>query len=273
MTRNILNKLSVRLQLQQTDEEMILALVRSLDNFDEVYSWLLYGDYDGDVLSGYTVEFMVSQTDEYNTLQQEDVVTAVMLAIHKHRGSSVKRYVLGYKQPPLDIMLHLYEPLVQSLARRQHSYWRQLEYEDLCQMCRLCICVLYNGGYYLHKQLISRTFTNYVLQQLRHDRYAPPKLSLNTAVSNDDGKPCELGDIVPDNFLAEQLQDEEDAQYVRDIREQQRDFIIEEIGPRQYDLLLDEYGSGATTNRTQKLVYRLKDKMRQMGINRRSFDK
>ena len=268
--KNVLTKFKVRINKNLTGNEICEALIQSLINIDNVYSYILYADYDKDGLQGFSVEFLVSQTESYNTILQEDIVADAAAKILKHLQSEKQRYVISYKQPPLDKLLELYEPLVHTLATKQQQYWQQLEYEDLCQMCRLCICTLYKAGYYLHKNLIQRAFTNDVLMSIRKEKYTEQPLSLNHKVKYDDER-VELMDLIPDTSMVEELEEKNDDEDKLRILQEKRELIIEEIGQRQYDQLVKAYSFGNTDARSRAIVRKLKNMFIAQGITENTF--
>lgn len=270
--KNVLTKFKVRVNKELTGDQICEALIQSLVNVDNVYSYILYADYDKDGLQGFSVEFLVSQTESYNTIKQEDIVADAAAKMLKHIKSEQQRYVIGYKQPPLDKLLELYEPLVQSLAAKQQEYWQHLEYEDLCQMCRLCICTLYKAGYYIHRQLVQRAFSNDVLMSIRKEKFHDKPLSLNRNVRYDDEK-VELMDLIPDTSMTQELEQQYDDEDDLRILKEKRDLIIEEVGQRQYDQLVKAYAFGNTDAMSRSTVNRLKRKFAQLGITENTFQR
>lgn len=268
--KNILVKLSVKIPATSKGDTICRMLVETLVNVDNIYSYLIYAEYDGNILEDFLVEFLVSQSEEYNTLEIEDSVADIALIIHNAIEQQKKKYVIGYKQPPLEIMLELYEPLVQTLARQQKTFWQKLELEDLCQICRMVICILYNAGYYLHKNLIQKAFTNEVLATIRKDKYAPLIVSMNKTIKSDEGR-CEYGDLIPDTQALIQQQEDEEREAMDYILTEMKDLVIAEIGQRQYDSLLRDWRNGTTTGQSQKQVFRLKEMFKQLGITLKSF--
>lgn len=267
---NILSKLSVNIGLPTNADKIRQQLSDCLANVDDVYSYLVYADYIQGTLSSFTVEFLVSQNSYYNTINHEYLYNDICNCIC-NTAEQDKRYVVGYKQPPLDKLLQAYEPLVHSLARQQKTYWKQLEYEDLCQMCRLVICTLYKAGYYVHKNLIRRAFTNEVLMSIRKDKYKPIIVSLDKKIGNSEDNDILVRDLIPDKLQEEQMQDEEDYESLQTILKEQRDLVIEHLGQRTYDRLLQEYGNRSTTTWGQKVTFRLREWLRKEGITERTF--
>lgn len=270
MRENVLHKLSLTVDADTDEASIRQQLVDILCNTDDIYSYLVYADYIQHELRSFTIELLVSQDNYYNTISHEYILNDVCGIISNTLSQTVQHAVVGYKQPPLDKLLVAFDPLVHSLAREQKTYWKQLEYEDLCQMCRLVICTLYKAGYYVHKNLVRRSFINEVLMSLRKDKYKPTMVSLDKNVSNTDDELL-LKDIIPDTLAEQNKQDEEDEELFQDILAEQRELIIEHIGQRQYDRLLSEYGSKCTTTWGQRMTYRLREWLRKEGIAERTF--
>jgi hypothetical protein len=168
--------------------------------------------------------------------------------------------------------LQIVEPLVRKLSEQQRRYWN-LEYEDLCQMCRLVISVLYNKGYYLHKSVISKAFINHVLMHIRKEKYKPTILSLDETIANDnDGNSVNVGDLVIDELAEQELNGILDVEASDTVLQEKRDIVIERIGKRQYDQLVREYGNQLTTNVSRKKVHELKSYLLKIGISENLFN-
>ena len=183
------------------------VISQSLVTTDRVYSYLVYAEYSDHRLSGWRVEFVISQVDDYNTIHKAQAILDICALIDESYNRSQQSYVIGYKQPPLDLLLQVLDPLVQRLARQQHDYWG-LEYDDLCQTCRLVICALYRKGYYIHKSLVNRAFINEVLMSIRKERYKPQMVSIDQPVAYDkEGKAFTLE---AEGLLARVIQHEYD---------------------------------------------------------------
>ena len=270
MKENILQKLSVAIDANEDEQSIKEHLSELLCDIDEVYSYLVYAEYANNKLKDFVVEMMVSHTAYFNTLKHNDVIQSICAIILNTVGESVQKYVVGYKQPPLDKLIVAYEPLVHSLARQQHTYWRQLEYEDLCQICRMVICTLYNAGYYIHKNLVQRAFANEVLMHIRKYKRQPVLVSLDDRIHNE-SENMTLKDVIPDIQQDNQRQDEEDEEVFKQALIEQRDLVIDMIGQRQYDRLLTEYGTKTTSAWGTKTTHRLRQKLKQEGITSHSF--
>lgn len=267
---NILTNVVVNVKADDNGIDLS-ELYSTLDHVHTLYSYLVYAEYADNKLTGWRCEFMISQTDKFNTIKATDAKIEVSSIIVKNLSKDKIRYVIGYKQPPLELLLDTFEPLVCKLARQQESYWG-IEYEDLCQMCRLCICALYKKGYYIHKRLINRTFINDVLSSIRKERYKPIIVSIDEPVAYDkDGNKQMVEDIIADENAEADIMEQFDQEDVDYWIKQKRDIIVEYIGQRQYDQLIREYGNKMTTNAGRKQVDKLKHKLAADGINEALF--
>ena len=154
MKENVLNKIVITLDKDDTREQICKKLTTSLlMSQDKIYSYLIYSQYDHTTFKGWSIEYLVSQDEQYNTLNIEDCIFDIAKTVLKDKKLKEHKYVIGYKQPSLNIMCTLFEPCINKLANNIKQRWNDLEYEDLCQTCKLVMCILYSKGYYIHKHL------------------------------------------------------------------------------------------------------------------------
>ena len=236
----------------RTDAELLTIVDVLASGVPKVYSYAIFVDKQPATML--RIELLYSYTVRYNTISLQTIVDAVKHTINTVQGDKL----VAYKQPPLDILIHTYEPLILKLAKQQQEHWKQLELDDLMQMARLCICILYNSGYYVHKKLIIRTFNNYVLQTVRKERYRPTILSLDAPLPQSDK--LTIGDVIRDTGYDERLQDVEDREEDLTFLKEFRAIVIHDIGERQYEQLLKQYSAKATSTWATKRVHDLKAK-------------
>ena len=265
MHENVLTPIKIFVPQKYADrpddlcEMLLLPLTEICDN---IYSYLVYAEYENKVLTGWTIKYMISQDEQYNTLNVSDIVAQIAADIIKDNNSIKKSYVIGYKQPPLEILCELFDPLMQKLAYNQHVRWPKLEQDDLLQMCRLTMCVLYSKGYYINRRLLEQSFYNTVLMHLRKERNAPIFLSLSDPIQLGEGN-ASIEDTLPDYDEIYEEQDKEDEEEYQQILKEEQQIVVEMIGQRQYDQLVREYGNKCTTNRGQRQVARIKGKLKE----------
>ena len=239
-----------------------------------IFSYVIYADYNEGNIESYTVRLNISQIDNLNKLTPLNTCKSIVNKIQKHLNNPVKKYVIGYGQVSLDLLIILFEPLVKKLSKEQRQRWAFLEYEDLCQMCRLVISDLYYKGYYIHKRLVYRAFNNYVLMHIRKDKLKPELYSLEQEWSKSDNDDCvTLADMIPDIKMLNDIDDKDNKEIENRILDEMRGIIVDFIGQRQYDQLLREYGNRSTTPWSRKLMVKIKAHLFEMGINSRSFTK
>lgn len=264
--RNSLIDMSVKIFKQSDNIET--AILEAFKGISHLYAYIIYAKYKNDMIQYWQIDFMVSTTDKYNEIPVEIAAKAIADKI-KLDYEEHKR-IVGYEQPSLESILTLYEPMIHKLCIEEKNRWRQLEFEDLKQICRLVIIRLYRNGYYIHKHLVRRSFSNELLMMLRHDRNKPLVVSIyQDEKVNDEELPI-IDSIVDTSDLYER-QDELDAAALKRVIEMKREIIIEAIGQRQYDQLVREYGNKMTTAWSRKMIQTLKQHLERIGISESSF--
>lgn len=273
MYKNNVHKLVQQISVKYTDEEIKNQLHILLDELDTIYSYLVYAKYKEDKLIGWRIEYCVSQTDEYNTLQSSLVIEEIFAIIKESTDKKVSS-VIGYKQPPIDVMISLFEPLIDKLALQQCRKWPQIEFDDACQICRMTMLNLYRKGYYLHTTLLERCYNNDILLYIRKDKNKQEVTSIDAVVYCDgDNVPITVGDILPDTDAEEEEDRKDEEDFIKIVFSQVKEIIVELIGERQFDQLMRDYGNKHTTSWSRKKMQQLKDKFKQMGISWKSFNR
>jgi hypothetical protein len=272
--QNILSCITKRIPAEKDFDAIKDILAGVLKEIGPIFSCVIYAEYKRDKFIGYMINFNISQNDTFNVLTPLQVFKKVLKKISIHFNTNEKKYIIGYMQPPLELLMRLFDPLIQKLAYEQHQRWTFLEYDDLCQMCRLVMSDLYYKGYYIHKRLLYKAFNNYVLMHIRKDRCKPEVYSLEQEWSKrDDDDYVTLADMIPDTKLLEDLENKDNDEVENRILDEMRGIIVDFIGQRQYDQLLREYGNKSTTPWSRKLMVKIKAHLFEMGINGKSFKK
>ena len=270
MKRNKLFHFQQTLSSNLSKDEMFYHLNVVMEEMKTVYSYTVSVERGDEVR--YNVRYSVSEESRYNTLSANDVIFGVLEAIEADKKSS-GNHIIGHKQPPLDVMIELYDPLICKLAKEQHQRWRMLEYEDLCQICRLTLVVLYNKGNNIHKNLLEKSFNNAVLQELKTYVLDYEILSLETKMDGrDDMEKLSLKDTVRD--VCEEMEQEE-----KDIKEKNlaifeevKDFILDTIGIRQFEQLFNDYAKGHTDAWSRRKLQTIKTMFDSMGLTLQNFN-
>ena len=263
---------NLRTQLYKNENNHKELLCNMLNKFKYLYSYIMY-----DKQTFWQVDILYSKTKQYNTIPVDKLINEVIKAENvKDRSLQLSDNICTYCQPPLEILFVTYKPLIYKLAVQQHQYWPQVELEDLLQMCNMRICVLYQQGYYIHKNLLTRSFVNDVLMFLRPEKRKPRVDSLDQMlISNDGENNISLVETIEDERAQDELNeiiDEADGITVeQEIKNKMLEVIKEFITPRMYDQLLREYGNKTTSNNTRVMVNRLKSQLKDLGITVRTI--
>lgn len=272
MPRNELVNYHIHFVRNYTRENIRQALTDTLGDITHVYSWILY-----DKKNEYLLSILVSETRVYNTLLVNNIADDILQALTQYHKTDKRKQVITHKQPPLEILCETYRPLVYSLCIQQHTYWPQIELEDLIQMCNLRICILYQQGYYIHKKLLNRAFANAVLVFLRPERYKPHIASLDEISDSKSGGDENVSplEVIEDESASEEIQnaiDEMDGYTFEDLlSSEMRNVVLEFVSQRTYDQWKIEYGTKTVSRQTASQVNALKSKLSALGISRKSI--
>lgn len=275
MADNVLLKIVCSIRKEDTKEQTETKLNDSFKELEKIYSFVVYAIYNDEELVKYTVQYSVSQTSYYNTLYYKDVISDITKIIYDNKIKSGKK-VIGYGQPPIEIALEAFDPFVHKLAKYEKSRWSHLDYEDLCQTCRLVMIKLYRKGYYVHKRLLQKAFNNEVLMSIRHEKNSPGVVSFEDCFyskSTGDSEDLTVADTIPDTSIQEKEEEEyrELAEHL--IFEEVKDIVVDLIGIRQWNELMRDYGNKHTTAWSRKLMQKIKHHFETLGISRKDFDR
>lgn len=259
MQKNELVNISIPLTLDTYVDD----IVTPLSNYSHIYSYIVYKQ-----PHGYLVDILYSKTARYNTIPVDTLAVQIYKDILRpRRDLRLTSNIVTYAQPPLEILITTYKPLVYRLAFRQHRYWQDVEIDDLIQMCNLRICILYQQGYYIHAGIINRSFINHVLQFLKPERYKPQMIPIDEVVPGTD---IPLVDTIIDESVTDEFTDVEDdvngstlhdeiiCEGIRTVK----DFLT----PRMFDQMLRQYSTNTTDNTTRVMMSRLKRQLAALGI-------
>ena len=268
MSENVIIKMLQEVPKDSDTNTIVSILGNSLANVEKLYSYLVRRKENS-----YVIQFNLSQIDRYNTLDVVKSICEIVELIINDDGTKGK--VLGYNQPSLEIMLEAFEPLINKLAYKQHERWSQLEYEDLCQMCRLVIVRLHRKGYYLHKYIIEKAFNNDVLVSIRHDRDRPMVMSTEDVFykpASGSSETLLFADIIADTDIELKEYDKNVAEATLLIFEEVKDIVIDMIGIRQWNELFRDYSNKHTTAWSRKTMTKIKNEFEKQGLTRGKFN-
>lgn len=229
-------------------------LVDVLVNEPRLYSWLIRTTIKGGRIISFEVQFIISQTERYNTIDKTEAIVKMVELMSKEYSESVK--VIGYGQPPLDMLIEIFSPLIHKLALQQNSYW-PIEVDDLEQMCRLSLCNLYNKGYYIHKHVLSIAFVRDVLVYMRKQRKDVPYIDFSFLGKEEKDYLANVKDERSEELMTEYEEMEENQQLIAE----KRDKVLKHIGKGKYDYLIRAMDTRTLTHGDYKCIDRLRKKL------------
>lgn len=250
--RNELLKLSTIVPREDAHAKIADWFNKMLSETPKLYSYKVLLKLKDDIQIGWQIEVMVSQTDSYNTIKTFDACMDCIDIVNQ--GAKEQTVLVGFKQPPIDLMVQLYEPLVNKLASEQQLHW-PIELEDLKQICRLTIIKLWDKGYFIHKSLIQKTFIRDVLLLMRSRRKDVDEIKFSKL----DKEKREYVAYIED----ESAQDDFDCIVIGDREEldNRREIVQDMVGKRTYEQMLREYQTKTVSSITRTRVNRLKNKL------------
>lgn len=239
------------------------SICRTLEELGNIYSYIvvLYED-------NYVITYHICETSEYNCLNKNDVIENIVKTICEGEN----RKIICYGQPPLDLMIELYDPLVKKLSLEQNKRWKCMEYEDLCQICRMTIVNLYNKGYYIHKRLLRKSFENEVLQMVK--KITPIEIvSMENRLEGDnDMEKIRLEDTISDDSYELENETRDVEECSKNTFNEIKEILIELMGERQFEQLFRDYANGHTTSWSRRKMQTIKAFFEKEGLTRQKFN-
>lgn len=265
MSYNILTTMKIKISI---NDDIKAILNEYLKNIKKIYSYVIY-NIEKDELIGWLIKINISEKDEFNTLYVINIINNIYNII---TNNNLKKSIIGYEQPSLEIMLEAYEPFFKKLVDKQVKKWKNIEYDDAYQICMLTVLKLYRKKYYLHKTLLINSYNNEVLLTLRKRKNEPCTVSFDDVIITDE-KPIRLVDVIEDTNYNEEQKDIEHKEYIKKVFYDMKDILIDYMGERQFEQFYKEYANKRTTDWSRRKLTRVKNYLNKIGINKSSFDK
>lgn len=260
-----LSKFSQRVPLKFKSTDEILDGARNVLGPNQLWLYSYFVN-RGDVY--YTISYRVSDDDDCNNILLSDALGVIVDNVIHDPGD---KKVICFGQPTIDLMVKTYRPAIEKLALTELNRWSQyriFDFDDMCQIGYLCMCELYNKGYYLHYQLIKRTFQNRILEEMRRHQNDPSLSSLEDELrktSNVDGERLTLADVI--------RSEEEDTgvEDAKELFEAVKEYLIKIMGPRQFEQLFKAYSKESTSQSDRDLMSKVRTILKQRGYTRDNF--
>ncbi len=237
--------------------------------FSDLYSYFVGRKNDMIVIKTRT-----STIIEYNTIPKEEAKERIITSIVDYLVTLSDIKCIAFGQPPLELMIKLYQPMLRKMADKIHHQWKQFDYDDLVSMANFAMVKLYKQGYYVNKSVVWTSLNNDVLMECRNFRYQPTIVSFEDVTKSNikvDDEKLTYGDMIKDESIEEEKENEDGQQLEKYIFEQVKDIIIDKIGVRRWDRLWRDYSKGHTTNVTQQEMKKLKSLFKELGLTREDF--
>ena len=137
----------------------------------------------------------------------------------------------------------------------------------------MTIVTLYNKGYYIHKRLLVKSFNNEVLREVRKLSQGVEVVSIETRSDGDeDMEKLTLGDTIRDWESEYDTRDKENDEISKMIFKEVKEILIETMGKRQFEQLLNDYANGHTTTWSRRKMQTVKSLFEKEQLTRQKFN-
>lgn len=268
------------MQNEVFERKVYLSLDRDYDSQEitdivvDLVDCNLYSYFVGRKDDNIVIKVVISAVVEFNTLNKDESIERITDNITEYMMTLSDAKCICFGQPPIELLIELYQPMIQKMSHKIGYYWRQFEYDDLVQIGNMVMVKLYQKGYYLNKSLIWTAFNNDILVQCRKFKDKPITVSIYDNTNSDiklDSEELTYGDMIEDESYKQEKESEDEQQLEKYIFEQVKEIVIDKIGQRQWDQLWRDYGKGHTTNSTRAVMRRIKVYFNGLGLTRQDF--
>lgn len=225
------------------NEELTTFLRTISEKYSKIYSYIMYCKFDGKP-TRWKLQILIADNSQYNVIDIKTISKDIFDSIAQSKTLNIEKCTkaISYKQPTLDIMLIVYDPLIRKLVSNKVAEWPMLEYDDALQICYYALLKLYNKKYYIHKYLLIKAFNNEILMYLRKYKNMPLILSLDElrTLKQDNGE-VHLIDAIIDDKFQQQFERTEDKEVDNKVFCKIKRIIISATSERQFDELFNAY--------------------------------
>lgn len=184
-----------------------------------------------------------------------------------------------YVVPPLEIYLTTYRPMLHKMVNKAFPHYQRLipDKEDLMSILLYSIVKLNSKGYYLHNNLIYKSFVNELNMEVRKLKNFNNTISFDTPLGQEeDGKIITLADIIPDeksSEIARQQMHYTEKDYWEDMFKAVKSTMLEDMSQLSFDRILIQLKSRTVDTRTSRTLTKYREEFNPDACARRGKKK
>lgn len=168
-----------------------------------------------------------------------------------------------YVQPPIDQWLVLFQPALHKMVSKAYPFYNKLFSKDeLMSMLYFSITKLYKKGYYLHNNLVYRSFINEVNMEVNKLKKHQDDIPIDTPIGTDSSdNTITIGDTLIDQDetdKANELTHYTLTDYWQDMFELVKSTMLEEMSQLSFDRILLQLETKTIDNATAKKLQKLR---------------
>jgi hypothetical protein len=152
-----------------------------------------------------------------NTIDRDNAIDDICVKISDYILTMSNAKCITFGQPPLEMVVELYQPMLKKMVDKLSIQWKQFEYDDLFSIGNYILVKLYRQGYYINKYLVWTSLNNEILVQYRKIKYKPIIVSLDDVIKLDakiDSEELTYGDIIKDESYEEEEEKQDEKERV-----------------------------------------------------------
>lgn len=230
---------------------------------NKVYSCLVKNNFVNNTKKDWIVNINVINVSNYNTIDINTCLDNIVEKLQEDLANNSTAPYLYYMQPPIEVIDKAFYPLICKLATKKLTYWPMYELDDLIQMCRLALLELYNKGYYIHKTLLDKAFTNKIYYEMRSRKKESCLVSL-TQYETDNFDDSYI-ECFEDKKAIYESEKEEERFVIENIFEELKPVFIRLFGERRFSMLLRDIANKAVTQTDQSMLRRIRRELTKLG--------
>lgn len=166
---------------------------------------------------------------------------------------------IHYMNAPLEKWLIQFKPTLHQIVEGVYPAYCKLypDKQDLLSMLFITVIKLYNKGYYLHKQLIKKSFVNDLNMSIRQQKHFTDCQSLDAPDPQSDGS-ITIGEKVADpTDIEEEIAYEDWVKYMFETIKKE---MLQHMSQLSFDMMMIQIENKTIDPRTSKMLQKMRDK-------------
>lgn len=200
----------------------------------------------------YNIRINALDTQDVNPYTPRSLI--IELFSHPEPASKIR-----YVQPPIEDWLREFQPLLYRMVEKAYPHYSQLlsDREDLLSILYLVVIKLHNRGYYLHNNLVFRSFINELNLECRKIKGASIVSFDESLEYDEEGKPIALIDQLADpdaTKWADSVTRYNESDFWEDTYEQIKSRMLQDMSEFQFKRIMVQLATNTVDRNTSYVL-------------------